>query len=158
MSEELKPCPFCGYGKILQNSGDGYFVSCMKCGSRGSKKKYYETMSDAITAWNTRPIEDEKDKQIAELKAELSRNADEGYVGFMLGIEQMKKKLAEKDKEIARLKEVIADIGTITCTGPVNLDVIFQKCKEAIGEPALTEAYLKEIRKQAEKKVKNDSV
>jgi hypothetical protein len=41
-------------------------------------------MSDAITAWNTRPIEDEKDKQIAELKKELSNNADEGYVGFML--------------------------------------------------------------------------
>jgi Lar family restriction alleviation protein len=72
MSEELKPCPFCGYGKILQNSGDGYFVSCMKCGSRGSKKKYYETMSDAITAWNTRPIEDEKDREIAELKKELN--------------------------------------------------------------------------------------
>lgn len=31
-------------------------------------------------------------------------SVDEGYVGFMLGIDQMKKRLAEKDKEIERLK------------------------------------------------------
>jgi archaellum component FlaC len=49
----------------------------------------------------------QKDKEIAELKAELSSNADEGYIGFLLGIEQMKKKLAEKDKEIEQLKEVM---------------------------------------------------
>lgn len=29
---------------------------------------YGESMSDAITAWNTRPIEDEKDKEIKRLK------------------------------------------------------------------------------------------
>lgn len=104
MSEELKPCPFCG-GEDVEHLPDGFgnwLVGCVTCDYRIQCVSCTE--DDAVRYWNTRPIEDEKDKQIAELKAELSRSADEGYVGFMLGIEQMKKKLDEKDKEIESLK------------------------------------------------------
>jgi thymidylate synthase len=112
MSEELKPCPFCG-GKAREVIRKGVLserfslIYCTKCEHSSG---LFKGIKVAQEYWNTRPIENERDKQIAELKAELSRNADEGYVGFMLGIEQMKKKLAEKGKEIDSLKYKLNNI------------------------------------------------
>ena len=79
MSEELKPCPFCGGTKIKQfyewiDVGDenanitSSIVKCADClCCRGDTRT-----SDAIRKWNTRPLEDEKDKEIARLN-ELMR-------------------------------------------------------------------------------------
>jgi hypothetical protein len=102
MSEELERCPFCNSRAIHYSFN--YRKHTVRCRGCLADCGEHDTPERAAFVWNTRPIEDEKDKQIAELKAELSRNANEGYVGFILGIEQMKKKLAEKDKVIARLK------------------------------------------------------
>jgi len=57
MSDELKPCPFCGEeDPTIERDGKWYYITCRKCectsdGDRGQ--------SGAEKRWNTRPIEDE---------------------------------------------------------------------------------------------------
>jgi hypothetical protein len=60
MSEELRPCPFCGAMPMGQD--DRYMCSTLGC----------VMQEDTISAenWNTRPIEDALNKRIAELEAE----------------------------------------------------------------------------------------
>lgn len=74
-------------------------------------------METAVKRWNTRPAEDAKDREIDYLKAEVERlkkqvsdREDEGYAGFVIGVEQMKKRLAEKDKEIENLKNKLKEL------------------------------------------------
>jgi hypothetical protein len=50
------------------------------------------------------PAKDAKDKEIERMKKQVAGREDEGYAGFIIGVEQMKKRLAEKDKEIEKLK------------------------------------------------------
>lgn len=52
MSEELKPCPFCGRGHLFSssNQADMEFVGCDDCGAEGPAREGLE----AIAAWNTR--------------------------------------------------------------------------------------------------------
>jgi Lar family restriction alleviation protein len=80
MSEELKHCPFCGksdkviiytnsmaqYGKLLWMR---YGVKCKRCHFVIAT---YAKKAAAIHKWNTRPIEDEKDKEIEKLKEALN--------------------------------------------------------------------------------------
>jgi Lar family restriction alleviation protein len=56
---DAKPCPFCG-GKKLERfdypfrrrpGTRGCYVKCAKCGSTSGK---YETIEDAVNAWNQR--------------------------------------------------------------------------------------------------------
>ena len=53
MSEELKPCPFCGGDAEITKWHEGYFVECKKqrCGGTIGA---YKTEEEAIEAWNTR--------------------------------------------------------------------------------------------------------
>lgn len=54
MTEELKPCPFCGGEKVtLKSDKEGYthFCCCDYCGAEGSAKWYKEL---SIKCWNTR--------------------------------------------------------------------------------------------------------
>jgi Lar family restriction alleviation protein len=59
--ETLKPCPFCGYAAILDDSCSDFTVLCSCCGAspRHSDLGEDQTKRLAIKAWNTRPIEDE---------------------------------------------------------------------------------------------------
>lgn len=59
MSEELKPCPFCGFDTICE---ENHLVFCLNCGT-----------SNHISEWNTRPVEDALQVRIAELEAENER-------------------------------------------------------------------------------------
>jgi len=57
MSEELKPCPFCGGYAETKCRHDGndieYFeAGCHRC---NASRYSYGAMTDAIEAWNTRP-------------------------------------------------------------------------------------------------------
>ena len=61
MSEELKPCPFCGSKRIapeIFNDDDDvtveYAISCLNCKAQSS---YFTSFEDAINAWNTRAKE-----------------------------------------------------------------------------------------------------
>ena len=66
MSDELKPCPFCGSEVFLKSNmwkdSEGYmdkheWVDCHNCiGDKNADR------------WNTRPLEDAKDARIAELE------------------------------------------------------------------------------------------
>ena len=77
---ELKPCPFCG-GKAEFN-GDvfGEGVECSFCGARIGNDIYGKHGIElAAKDWNARPIEDEKDAEIARLREaleEISRGFD----------------------------------------------------------------------------------
>lgn len=73
MSEELKPCPFCGgeaspNGVIRRSSSpdcrwsdgteclEAFYCNCMKCGVKngGALSGGYQTRENALTAWNAR--------------------------------------------------------------------------------------------------------
>lgn len=67
MSEELKPCPFCGgtYVDTL-NCGDGtWTVECS--GGCTAQLENNLTEKDAIDAWNTRPTEKAAREEVLEM-------------------------------------------------------------------------------------------
>lgn len=73
---ELKPCPFCGKEDLyfeLVEEGDTNIV----CGWCGYKSQIFQTIGDATRWWQARPIEDELQKRIAELEAEIDSRKDQ---------------------------------------------------------------------------------
>ena len=58
MSEELRPCPFCGSEYVYRGAEN--VIHCGQCGA-----------SEGID-WNTRPLEDAKDAEIKRLEAQLA--------------------------------------------------------------------------------------
>jgi Lar family restriction alleviation protein len=59
MSDELKPCPFCGgEARAFYSEESGTFdVQCQRCGAIpfiGSRTSERKTMADVIAAWNAR--------------------------------------------------------------------------------------------------------
>ena len=67
MSEELRPCPFCG-GRHIETAENLDLVYCFDCGAK--------MRTDLGGGWNTRPIEDALNARIAELEAENNRLAE----------------------------------------------------------------------------------
>jgi len=74
MSEELRPCPFCGseafYIKIMGNYEKPHEIYCSKCDGAITEGR---SEKQVVTNWNTRPIEDALQSRIAELEAESER-------------------------------------------------------------------------------------
>lgn len=64
---ELKPCPFCGWGTIVDIGG--LFSHSAGCNSCGTKTKNYKTWEEAVTTWNTR-AETEAEKKIEHVRDE----------------------------------------------------------------------------------------
>ena len=71
---ELKRCPFCGGGadyiQILGNYERPHEVYCFTCDGGITEGR---SKDGVIHNWNTRPIEDELRKRIAELEAAQRR-------------------------------------------------------------------------------------
>ena len=72
MSEELKPCPFCG-GMPKVNDWTLKGITDKRCFCDNEKCPVYLSKTIAIDGWNTRPIEDALNARIAELEAESER-------------------------------------------------------------------------------------
>ena len=49
---ELKKCPFCGWGTIVD--GGGFFSHACECNACHAKTKNYKTWEEAVEAWNRR--------------------------------------------------------------------------------------------------------
>ena len=74
MSDELKPCPFCGEEPrvsdlLVYPNGEKYpaNVKCRRC---GIVKANYDSVEKAVTVWNTRPGEDALRAEIERLQAQ----------------------------------------------------------------------------------------
>ena len=68
MTEELKPCPFCGgEAKCIEFYGL-YHVICCNCYIAGKDCSIRES---AVSAWNNRPIEELKDDENKRLREAL---------------------------------------------------------------------------------------
>lgn len=88
MSDEMKPCPFCGgkaecdrtlerYEYLIEGDRScmdyGYTVYCTQCGLETHVRDTPPNDPDeAIDDWNTRPIEDALRQRIAELETQLA--------------------------------------------------------------------------------------
>ena len=81
MSDELKPCPFCGGRKIDQTLNP----QCESCGAKVA----------TVAQWDFRPIEDAL-RRALEHERQCERNP-------------MVNELAEKDAEIERLRDAITE-------------------------------------------------
>ena len=74
MTEELKPCPFCGgEAKCIEFYGL-YHVICCNCHIAG---KDCSTRESAVSAWNNRPIEELKYDENKRLREALGVILDE---------------------------------------------------------------------------------
>ena len=62
MTDELKPCPFCGGHARMNIVMDSVGVSCRLCGA----SLIDETREDAIAAWNARPGDAARETAITE--------------------------------------------------------------------------------------------
>lgn len=55
MSEELRPCPFCGgEAEIVRNSSGSYFARCTNRQCAAKTRLYHENENGARQAWNRR--------------------------------------------------------------------------------------------------------
>lgn len=150
MSNELKPCPFCGGEAVIYQNYDeyGYWsISCDAC--------HVEMISGVrailVSAWNTRPTVDAKPadrKQITEILHDIS--ADNARMSRVYGVVREKNK--KLTSEVERLKGVIAEIAAILATGAdLPEDDVFTMCKDAIGEKAILDRYNKKLRERVSK-------
>ena len=51
MQEQPKPCPYCGWGTIVDG---GIFKHRCECNSCHARTATYKTWEEAVKAWNTR--------------------------------------------------------------------------------------------------------
>ena len=93
MSEELKPCPFCGGEAELCYSEVDTF--CRKC-----------NVMQETELWNTRPIEDALNKRIAELEALVERLIEAGNE-LEAGLDEYWEELSTR--EVANWRRLVKD-------------------------------------------------
>lgn len=82
MDDDLKPCPHCGPGTVVQVcdelDGKYFFVACGACGSSSGHRSIRQrgnAREMAIQAWNTRKTETANDARIADLEQALNEIA-----------------------------------------------------------------------------------
>lgn len=119
MCEELKPCPFCKGSRIslyvayrtrALTKSPVYYARCCDCKAHSKKYTYKE---DVIKAWNNRPIEDELNRQIAELKSDkedalyIAREQENFHVSANMKLSDAQMELEQLRAETERLRAVM---------------------------------------------------
>lgn len=87
---DLKPCPMCEKGKgVTTYAGAKRYIYCNQCHAQTA---IYETLDEAIIAWNTRPAEDALNYDLKALNVIYNTQA------------------AEWEKELERLKAELENV------------------------------------------------
>ncbi len=104
MSDDLKPCPFCGGKAELQKVliGDSYIIQCVGrttplCADLPSP--IISGKNVAITAWNTRPAEDALMAELEQVERECGAKRD-----------MLAERTAEWKKAKAQVRELVEAI------------------------------------------------
>ena len=103
MSDEIKPCPFCGSGNVYveQIGRGGYFNIC--CGSCLANVPLSGSRETAVAAWNSRAIDRDKLLRIAEdLEADYFAGS-EWYNPCTVSIEEVLKFEREMADQIRKV-------------------------------------------------------
>ena len=118
MSEELKPCPFCGKDEanFTTDKWGNYYVECEYCGAQTNP---YDDKEIVIEEWQTRPIEDDLIARIAELsqavglittlKPTMVMDADHPLEMAKEVAEYVNNRIAELEKDNAEFRQLIRD-------------------------------------------------
>lgn len=74
MTEKLKPCPFCGGEAEIIEEGIGFNIKCADC--YAEMTPFVTDKREAIKMWNTRPIEDDLQKELDEAREDNCENME----------------------------------------------------------------------------------
>ena len=103
MTEELKPCPFCGGKEVkLFKEGSIWVVECLQC----LAKVGATAEADALDFWNYRPKEEQLGEQIREMKQKNDALKREILEAREDNAENMEYHVAERE----RLKKEIVNL------------------------------------------------
>lgn len=106
MSNELKPCPFCGGRAYLsERMNGGYYVECESINGCLAESGNYDTRGQAIEAWNRRVVDTDELESIAdELEEEIDRSDTYyEYTMFITEVEEYERKIAKRIRKAAVL-------------------------------------------------------
>lgn len=104
MSDELKPCPFCGGQHLSTTSAlNVHWITCIKCSISSAAPNHFGQDGLSV-AWNTRPIEDELRKQLEEAK-----EREKKYIWALRTIRKTAK--AQKTTACSYICAIIGDSG-----------------------------------------------
>jgi len=109
MSDELRPCPFCGqpakYNEIYHDA--------VNCSNRQCTINSIESNGTDMDRWNTRPLEDAMQKRIAKLEAQVAVLCPIGDLSALKTWRVEKQTYMESidalEKELAALKAQIQE-------------------------------------------------
>jgi regulator of replication initiation timing len=130
---EPKECPFCGKEDWYFEQGEegDTNIACDWC---GYKSRIFRTIGAAYRWWQTRPIEDDLRKRIAELEAENIR----------LGIEYQRMRLALGDIAINSKRALVEGLEANRSLSTVHSDIEWQDDKSPNDTQTQTIVYGKE--------------
>lgn len=99
MTEELKPCPFCGRHEFFEpgeHPVDSFHVICTYCGAHGPAWSDYPRTE---RMWNERPIEDALRARLAaaEARADAAENARDWLIRVLDQVRDTDRMQAEID-------------------------------------------------------------
>lgn len=106
MSNELKPCPFCGGRAYLsERMNGGYYVECESIGGCLAESGKYDTKGQAIEAWNRRVVDTDELESVAdELEEEIDRSDTYyEYTMFITEVEEYEREIAKRIRKAAGL-------------------------------------------------------
>lgn len=114
--EKLKPRPACGNAGVLFSLREGDKAERLSCSCIAPACHFetgnFLTSTEAIAAWNRRPLEDAKDARIAELEKQLKERDTFGIIEVMVRNPNVKSFVEEHEKRIEKLERQLAEATT----------------------------------------------